>query len=431
MRVAIIGFSIEGVSALRYYQKQGADITICDQDEKKIIPEGVSAHLGEHYLDNLDSFDVIARSAGILPSVILADNPTIANKITTTIDEFLRVCPTKHVIGITGTKGKGTTSTLTTKMLEAAGKRAFLGGNIGVSPFDFLDTLTEDDWVVLELSSFQLTDIQRSPHTAVCLMVVPEHLNWHTDMEDYVTAKSNLFKYQTADDIAISFADNETSLKIAHNSPGKQLEYFGATGAHIEDTKIVIEGTTICEISELKLLGEHNWQNVCAAVTAVWQEATQDVAAIRSVLTTFTGLPHRIAFVRELDGITYYDDSFGTTPETAIVAMEAFEQPKVIILGGADKGVPFDDLAKVVVENNVRTAVVIGATGPIIADALRAQGFTSIVEGGTTMQHIVHVAQAHAQKGDVVLLSTGCASFGLFADYKDRGDQFIKEVNAL
>ena len=431
MRVAIIGFSIEGVSALRYYQKQGADITVCDQDEKKIVPEGVTVHLGEHYLDDLDQFDVIVRSAGILPSVILDKNPTVANKITTTIDEFLRVCPTKHTIGITGTKGKGTTSTLTTKMLEAAGKRVFLGGNIGLSPFDFLDELTEDDWVVLELSSFQLTDIKSSTHIAVCLMVVPEHLNWHADMDDYIAAKSNLFKHQTINDIAISFADNEISQQIAHNSPGKQLAFFGPTGAHVEATKIVINDMTICDVSEIKLLGEHNWQNACAAITAVWQEATQNVEAIRNILTTFTGLPHRIAFVRELNDIAYYDDSFGTTPETAIVAMESFKQPKVIILGGADKGIPFDGLAKAVTENNVRTAVVIGTTGPIIADALRAHGFTDIVEGGTTMQQIVHTAQAHAQEGDIVLLSTGCASFGLFADYKDRGNQFIREVEAL
>jgi UDP-N-acetylmuramoylalanine--D-glutamate ligase len=199
-----------------------------------------------------------------------------------------------------------------------------------------------------------------------------------------------------------------------------------------EDGKIVIgeEETEIIHKGQVKLLGEHNLQNICAALTAVWQ-VTQDIEAIRQVLTTFSGLEHRLEFVRELDGVKYYDDSFGTSPETAIVAMKTFAQPKVMILGGSDKGVPFDDLAKEVSKNNVRHVVIIGNTGPKITELLRQQGFSSITEGGKTMTEIISVAQKAAQPGDVVLLSTACASFDLFRDYKDRGNQFKQAVQSL
>lgn len=428
--VAIVGFAIEGQAALTYFINAGFEVTVCDQDAGKQVPEGIAAQLGAEYLADLDRFDLIFRSAGIQPQVILSQNPGVAEKITTTMNEFLRVCPTKQIIGITGTKGKGTTSTLIAKMLGAAGKKVYLGGNIGLSPFTFLPKLTEDAWVVLELSSFQLSDIKHSPHIAVCLMVVPEHLNWHADMQDYTTAKSQLFAHQTEQDIAIYFAGSEESQRIASNSPGQKIPYFATPGAVVQDGAVTIDGQQICKTNELKMLGEHNWQNACAAVTAVWQ-ATQSIDAMRTVLTSFTGLPHHIEFIRSLEGIDYYDDSFGTTPETAIVAVQAFSQPKVLILGGSSKGVPFDELAKVVAGGNVRHVVVIGDTAPAITQALQSQGFTAITEGGTTMHEIVANARRFAQKGDIILLSTGCASFGLFENYKERGRQFTDEVRAL
>lgn len=430
MKVAIVGFGLEGHQNYTYWQAQGADITICDQNPDIEVPAGAASQLGEGYLSNLSRFDVIVRTAGLNPNLILAANAGVEDRITTTINEFLRVCPTKNVIGITGTKGKGTTSTLIANMLKAAGKTVFLGGNIGVSPFTFLPHITAESWVVLELSSFQLYDIQRSPHIAVCLMVVPEHLNWHNDMEDYIYAKSQLFAHQSPTDTAIYFADNELSHRIASNSPGAKIAYYAPPGAYVVDGQITIDNQAICKVEELRLLGKHNWQNACAAVTAVWQ-ATHDIAAIRSVLTTFTGLEHRLEFVREVDGVRYYDDSFGTTPETAIVALQAFTEPKVIILGGSDKGASFDELAKVVTDEQVRHVVLIGETAPKIERALRNTGFSAISPGGNSMAEIVKAAHLAAQPGDIVLLSPGCASFGLFKDYKDRGNQFQTSVGAL
>lgn len=430
LKVAIVGFGTEGVSALKYWQARGAEVTVCDEDTSKTVPAGVVTQLGAGYLHGLGRFDVIMRTAGMHPSILLAGNPGIEDKITTVMNEFMRVCPTKNIIGVTGTKGKGTTSTLVAKMLEAAGKRVFLGGNIGISPLDFLPELTADSWVVLELSSFQLYDIKYSPHIAVCLMVVPEHLNWHSDFADYIHAKGNLFAHQSPQDIAIYFADNEVSHDIASRSPGAKIAYFAEPGAYIYHEGIVIDNQEVCKTADLRLLGEHNWQNACAAVTAVWQ-VTQDVPAIRSVLTTFSGLEHRLEFVREVDGVKYYDDSFGTTPETAMVAIASFKEPKVVILGGSDKGASFDELAQTVKANNVRQAILIGLMTPKIRAALEAAGFTDVTPGGNSMAEIVAAAHDAAKPGDVVLLSTGCASFDMFHDYKDRGNQFKTVVGEL
>lgn len=429
MKIAIVGFDVEGRSSYNFFASQGHELTICDQNPDTEIPNGADCVLGDSYLDNLDRFDLVVRTAGLNPQKILAKNPGIEAKISTHINEFLKACPTENVIGVTGTKGKGTTSSLITKMLAAAGHEVRLGGNIGIPPLNFIDELTPKSWVVLELSSFQLIDLQRSPHIAVCLMVVPEHLNWHADVEEYMDAKAQLFHHQGPDDTAVYYENNANSRRIAFAGPGHKIPYYAAPGAYIDSNAIVIDGQRICNTDEIKLLGKHNWQNACAAVTVVWQ-VIQDVAAIRSVLTSFSGLEHRLEYVAEINGVRYYDDSFGTAPETAMVAIQAFEEPKVIILGGSDKGVDFGELAQTVARGNVRHAVIIGETGPKITAALDATGFHDYSNGGTTMTQMLDTCQAHAQPGDIVLLSTACASFDLFHDYKDRGNQFKAEVVA-
>ena len=430
MQVAIVGFGVEGKSALPYWLEKGAEVTVCDQNPQTEVPEGAHKQLGMEYLNNLDRFDVIVRTVGMHPKIILDKNPGVKDKITTNLDEFLRVCPTKNVIGVTGTKGKGTTSTLIVKMLEAAGKQAFLGGNYGIPAFSFLPKLTEDSWVVLELSSFMLYDMTRSPHIAVCLMVVPEHLDWHADEEEYYNAKANLFAHQKPGDIAIYFADNQVSHKIASHSPGNKITYYAEPGAYVKNGDIMIDETVLCKTADLKLLGEHNWQNACAAATAVWQ-VVQAPDAIHQILTTFTGLEHRLEFVREVDGVKYYDDSFGTTPETAQVAIHALPQPKVLILGGSDKGSDYNELAKIIATAKMRKVVMIGKMAGKITEALHAAGVTDITPGGNNMKEIIATCRAVAQKGDAVLLSTACASFDMFQDYKDRGNQFKAAVHEL
>ena len=432
MKIAIVGYGLQGQSAYYYWRSPENEITICDRDESLELPEDVQGQLGVYYLHRLDRFDVIVRSPSVHPKdIVEQNNADILKKVTTVTNEFMRVCPSKNIVGVTGTKGKGTTSTLIAKMLEAAGMTVHLGGNIGIPPLDLLkNDIDPEDWVVLEIANFQSIDLQVSPHIAVCLMVVPEHLDWHVDTDEYYNAKSQLFRHQTSDDFAIYNGHNENSQRIASTGKGWKVPYMETPGASVVDGKIVIDDQEVCSSDEVKLLGAHNWENACAAVTTVWK-VTQNIEAMRKVLTSFTGLEHRLELVRELNGVKYYDDSFGTTPETSIVAIQAFKEPKILILGGSDKGASYYDLAQAVKASNTRKVLLIGDQADRIQDALTEAGFNDYLPGGANMTEIIDNARGLAQNGDVVLLSTGCASFGMFKNYKDRGEQFQAAVNAL
>lgn len=432
MNIAILGLGLQGASAYKYWHRAGNRVTVCDSREDLELPQDTTSQLGPNYLKDLDRFDLIVRSPSVHPrDIVAANSPEILAKVTSSTNEFMRVCPTKNIIGVTGTKGKGTTAILIAKMLEASGRRVHLGGNIGTPPLELLDNAIQPaDWVVLELANFQLIDLRYSPHIATCLLVVPEHLDWHADMDEYMTAKSQLFAHQNPQDIAVYFAENETSHQIASASPGAKITYYAQPGAYVSDENIVIDNQIICSVKDLKLVGVHNWQNACAAATVVWQ-IDQQIAPIRSVLTTFSGFAHRLELIRTIDNVSYYNDSYATTPEAAIAALEAFPESKVVILGGSDKHATYDELAEAVIDNNVRAVVVIGETASAIASALRNKGFNTILPGGTTMTEIVQLAHDTAKSGDVVLLSPGCASFGLFKNADDRGNQFHTAVGAL
>lgn len=433
MNIALVGYELEGRAAYIYWSNLGAQITICDAAADKQVPDGVDTQLGDDYLKDLGRFDAVWRTAGINPQIILDANPGIEDKITTTMNEFLKVCPTKRVIGVTGTKGKGTTSTLITKMLEAAGEEVFLGGNIGVSPFEFLPKLHENSYVVLEMSSFQLADLKASPSIAVCLMVVPEHLNWHNDMDEYILAKAKLFEHQAPQDTAIYFAHNDLSKKIASYSPGLKIPYFADPGAYIADHMVQIAGQTVCDISEIKLLGKHNWENVCAAVTVMWQ-ITQNLDPVKKVITSFAGLPHRLELIRDALGVKYYNDSFASTPDSAIAAMEAITDDKVMIMGGFDRKLPLDHVAKAAVKHkdDIRKIIVVGSCAPRLAAEFEKAGFSNyFIDEAKTMREIVATANTFAQNGDVVVLSPGFPSFDMFKNFEDRGAQFKDAVNAL
>ncbi len=443
MKVAILGYDVDGGSSAGYWHHLGAEITICDQKTDLLLPNYVAdAQLGESYLANLDRFDLLVRTPGLHPSKITAANPdapNILSKVTTTINEFFEKCPAP-IIGVTGTKGKGTTSTLIYKFLEAAGKKVFLGGNIGTVPLDFLAQVTSDSYVVLELSNFQLIDFKHRPNIGVCLMVTPEHLDWHPDKEEYFSAKANLYARQTPEDRLVYNSGNGISTKITSASKASKIPYFvpligqephKVAGAYVVGDEIYYGDTKVCDTSDVRLLGRHNLENVCAAISAVWSIIDGNTTTILNVLREFTGLPYRLELIRELNGVKYFNDSFATTPEATIAAMRAFEQPKVVILGGREKGIPFFDLAGELTRTNIREVVTIGEAGPKIAEMLQNRGIDEVVNGGTTMQEIVATAAKYAQSGDVVLLSTACASFDMFNNYKDRGNQFNNAVNSL
>lgn len=425
MKIAIVGFGVEGKEAHAYWTKLGYEAVIHDADPKKEVPAGARSVLGENYLDNLDKYDLVFRSAGVKPWLIKTTAP-----VTTTMKEFFAKCPSR-IIGVTGTKGKGTTTTLIARILGEAGWRTHVGGNIGPSPLGFLSRVRANHIVVLELSSFQLMDLDISPHIAVCLMIASEHMDWHRNLREYVAAKGNIFWHQHEDDVAVYNANNEYSAEIAQLSPGTRIPFMKAPGAQIKNGRVVIDGTDICGADEVGLIGPHNLQNICAAVTATWGLVQQNPAPVARAVKGFTGLEHRIEFVREVGRVKYYDDSFATTPETVMAAMASFSQPKVVILGGSEKHAEYEELARAVVDGGVRHAILVGVTAPKILAALDRAGYRKAVMGPTRMVDMVASARALAQPGDVVLLSPGCASFDLFKNYKDRGNQFKAAVEAL
>lgn len=433
MKIAIIGFDREGRATYDFFKNKGHEITICDQNAQLKIPQDSTGKLGLNYLDDLDVFDMLVRTPGLHPAKILEKNPNVSDKITSGTNLFFEHTPTKNIIGVTGTKGKGTTSTLITKMLKADGKDAHLLGNIGTPMLTALDNLTKSSWVVLELSNFQLIDLRHSPHIATVLMVVPEHLDWHEDMEEYIAAKQQLFINQSSEDIAIYYAQNEDSLSVADASEGTLIPYFKKPGAMVKDNKIIIDTVKICDTADIKLLGKHNWQNVCAAVTTVWQ-VSQNVSAMRDVIMTFTGLPFRIESRGEVNGIRYYNDSFATGPGAAVASIAAVPGKKVLIIGGFDRMLDLSYLAKTIVANanSIRKVVLIGASADRTAEVLRQHDYDNITLcPAKTMAEIVAAATSEAQKGDAVILSPSFASFDMFKNFEDRGRQFNQAVDEL
>ncbi len=461
MKISFAGWSMENIAGYEYLKKiYGADfrnfeITIHNESPASNIPDEQNIKLkcleGERpvglvgkvtdlsYFDGVEDADLIIyqpTTAKNLEKKYGIDSP-IWLKAKTIQHLFFENCPTNNIVGVTGTKGKGTTTTLISKMIEANGSKIHVGGNIGIPTISFIDEIKPQDWVILELSSFQLYRFPYSPHIAVHLMMMPEHIEeWHKTMDDYVEAKRNIFAHQTEEDFAVYYPANKFSRDNVQASAGKHIPYTEAPGAFLDiDGNIQINGQKIVHRSELKLLGDHNIQNVCAAVTAAWQ-VHQNIQALRQVLTSFSGLEHRLELAGKINDVKYYDDSFGTTPDTAIVAMDAFVEPKIMIVGGHDKGNPMEAMAARLAGQDIKHIVFIGSTGQKLLEMAKAAGLdenkATIREDGNswTMPEVVKVAQEKAEPGDIVLLSTGCASFGLFQDYKDRGRQFHEAVKA-
>lgn len=424
MKVAILGYGIEGKVAYDYWRAHGDDVTIFD-DKPVQVPEGAQFQLGPDW--QLEGFDLIVRSPGTRPDRI----PTDA-KTTSVVREFMNKCPAP-VIGVTGTKGKGTTTTLITKMLAAAGKTVHIGGNIGLPALAFLDKVKPDDWVVLELSSFQLMDATKSPQVAVCLMIVPEHLNWHRDMDEYVQAKANIFKFQKPSDQATYNANNMNSAAIGSISPGKKLPYYDVRGAYVEGGQVMFQDKVICAVSDVGLLGLHNLDNVCAAVAAVYP-IVGDAIPLARAIKEFKGLEHRLELVRELDGVKYYNDSFAANPLSTIAALNAVVEPKVVIIGGFDRDLDLAELAAALGQHkeDLRKILVIGAAGERVGGVLRANkidNFEILID--KEMSVIVKKASELAQKGDAILLSPGFASFDMYKNFEERGNDYKEAVGKL
>lgn len=447
-KVAILGFGIEGQSICDFLTDIPSSITVLDEKGRTEFDESllrkyekersVIFKLGK--IKNLNGFDIIFRSPGFhpnLPQITQAKEKGI--EITSATKLFFTLCPCP-IIGVTGTKGKGTTSTLIYEMLKLQGFDTYLGGNIGTPSLSFLQKLSNISKVVLELSSFQLIDLEKSPHIAVMLMTTSEHLDYHKDVYEYVEAKRNIFRFQTEHDFAVVNKDypasNESDILTDGRVYKVSREQEVEQGAFIKENAIslVMDGHSeeVLKTKDLALRGKHNWENAMAStVAAICAGAT--MRSVVPVLKTFKGLEHRIEFVDTVRGVRYFDDSFSTTPETAIAAIESFDEPKILILGGSSKNSDFTQLGQIISDSkSIKTIIGIGQEWPRIRSKINDLGSKiKIIEGCSDMREIVGKCAEIGDIGDIVLLSPACASFDMFSSYKDRGEQFKHQILAL
>lgn len=441
MKVAILGYSREGRAALEYFSKKGDACTVYYYSNPHATADSPINHMPSNinavevprdtdYQGLLDDFDLVVRTADVLPTRINTTSPISSNTI-----EFFKQCPAP-IIGVTGTKGKGTTSTLIAKFLEAAGHRVHLAGNIGQAPLETLPEIQPDDLVILELSSYQLMDLTQSPHVAVHLMVSPDHLDVHTDMAEYIHAKRRIFEFQAPDDVAVYTPLNAFSSQNAQISLAQTKRKYGADLKDVDGVRVVGEeimygDTVVAYLTDVALVGRHMLDNICAAIAASW-DYVSDKSVYPKVLRKFTGLPHRLQVVAEVNGVRYIDDSISTVPDTAMAAIQAFAEPKLLILGGSDKGNDYTDLARLIArDKSIKQVYLLGQTAPKLAKSLQDAGFDRYSDTHAELTEIVQQASKAAKQGDIVLLSPACASFDMFGSYAERGDIFSKAATDL
>ncbi len=449
-KIAVLGLGVEGFSTARYLFEKGAEVTVFDQKEEADLSSDLVTEIkklkiplisGQDSFQDLEKFDYIVRSPGIKrKSHFLVEAEKKGAKITSQTQLFLELCPAM-IIGVTGTKGKGTTSALIFQMLKNAKRDVYLGGNIGTPPFSFADKLTKNSQVVLELSSFQLQDVTKSPHIGVMLMVVPEHLDYHQDISEYIEAKRNLLRFQTKSDYAVINRDYPASSESDVYTEGQTFyltrEREQVTqGAFVKENAIWMrmfdKEWKIIDLSKIVLRGKHNIENALAAsMAATLAGASKD--DLVATLQSFQGLEHRLELVGEKRGVKFFDDSFSTTPETTIAAIESFTEPEILILGGSSKKSDFSELGEVIkLAKNIKAIIGVGHEWQVIKKSLKdLPEHVLLIEGADNMEKIVKGASAIARSGDIVLLSPACASFGMFKNYKERGELFRKEVAAL
>ena len=451
-KVAFIGAGVSHKRCIEQFVELGAQVTLCDQ-KKSLEDFGAYAHtlrrlhvrlsLGEHYTDGFAGQDIIMRTPGYeyykpeLQAALQA-----GTKVTSEVELFFELCPCE-IVAVTGSDGKTTTTTLISKMFEAAGRKVFLGGNIGAALLPQLADVTPEAVAVVELSSFQLISMRVSPKVAVVTNVTPNHLDHHKDMQEYIDAKRNILLWQVPPcrDAVLGF-ENEISRGMQKDCKGEQVWFTrlhetdkGAFLRESDDTLCYAENGVVTPIlprAEVKLRGLHNVENLLAAIAAVWGRVP--VEAMRQVGSTFTGVEHRIEPVRTLEGVTYYNDSIASSPTRTIAGLRSFNQKIILIAGGYDKKIPYEPLAPEILAH-VKTLVLMGATGPRIEAAVRGcAGFDEsalTILHADSMQHAVELARGAARPGDVVSLSPASASFDLYPNFEVRGRDYKNIVNNL
>lgn len=443
-KVNVIGAGVSNTPLIKMLVNSGAIVTVCDKKEdlgslgSELSSLGVKLSLGKDYLENLDG-EIIFRSPGIRPDIPeflkAKENGSL---ITSEMEVFFDLCPCR-IIAVTGSDGKTTTTTLISEFLKEAGYRVHIGGNIGKPLLPEIADIKDNDMVVLELSSFQLFTIRKSPHIAVITNLEPNHLNWHKDYKEYIDAKKNIMLHQGENDILVTNAANTDSIEVEKEAKGISRTFSRKVNCLccLKGDKIVLGNEEILDINDILLPGLHNVENYMTAICAVYDFVNKDV--IKKVATTFEGVKHRIEFVREAEGVKYYNDSIASSPSRAIAGLNSFNQKIIMIAGGLDKKVPYDVLGPIIC-HKVKTLVLLGngapdAAAPQIKKAVentpefKKSGLE--IKETNTLKDAVIKAKESAKPGDVVMLCPAATSFDMFTNFEERGNKFKDLVNEL
>ena len=448
-KVAIIGLGVSNIPLLDYLYNNNARVTVFDDKEIDQIPKDVmnkvtkysfSFSFGKNSLSKLVGFDLIFRSPSCLPT-----NPALSAEaergaiVTTEIEMLMKICPSK-IIGVTGSDGKTTTTSLIYNILKSAGYNCFLGGNIGFPLFTRLNEIKPEDIVILELSSFQLMGMDISPQISVITNITPNHLNVHKDYQEYINAKKNIFKFQDNNGLLITNFDNEVTKEISKEANGKVI-YFSSKqkldDGYIVDDDVIKECNDkirkhILNVKDVKLRGVHNYENICTALAATSTLVDLDVAV--EAIKDFESVEHRIEFVRELYGVKWYNDSSSSSPTRTISGINSFEEDIILIAGGYDKNLDYKPLAKPIVDK-VKTLILLGQTSgkifDVVEEEMEKQNKKISVYMCNNLKDTVDLAKKYAKSGQIVLFSPASASFDMFKNFADRGEQFKKLVEKL
>ena len=450
-KVAIIGMGVSNLPLLDYFYEKEAKVTVFDNKEKEEIDSNIIAKLnrygfnysfGKDNLDNLNGFDIIFRSPSCMPfTKQLAEEQERGTIITTEIEMVLKLAPCK-TIGVTGTEGKTTTTSIIYEIVKQAGYNCFLGGNIGKPIFTKIKDMKPEDVVVLEMSSFQLTDMDVSPDISLVTNIYPDHLNVHRSYEEYQDAKKNIFKHQTENGILVLNYDNEITRSFAKEANGKII--FFSSKNKLEDGYIYDNADGMikqCEDgirrhlinkNEIKLRGIHNYENICAALAVT--SSIADITTQINTIKNFNGVEHRLEFVKEINGAKYYNDSIGTSPASTIAGLNAFDENIILLAGGSDKGLDYKEVGEAIARK-VGTLILCGPTSEKIEiatrEALKETNKNIEFYYTNNLEESVSIAHAKAKKGDIVLLSPASASFDAFKNFAERGNKFKEFVNKL
>lgn len=448
-RVAFVGIGVSHIQTIKYFAQKGISVTACDKrSENDFSPEllrefkelGVELVLGEYNILDLGA-DILFRTPGMyfgLPE--LTEYRRRGGVLTSEMEVFFDHCPCR-TIAVTGSDGKTTTTTLISEMLKAEGYTVHLGGNIGRALLPIIEDISPDDYAVVELSSFQLISMRPSPDISVVTNVTPNHLDVHGTMEEYISAKHNICSHQNAFSKTVLGADNETSLSFSNLVRGElltfSLENTVYNGAYLKSDGFLTavdhgKETRLFSKDDIRIPGIHNVANYLTAISAIKHIVKKET--IHQVANSFGGVEHRIEFVREVNGVKWYNDSIATSPTRAIAGLRAFNQKLILIAGGYDKKISYDPLAPELV-NHVKILILMGDTADKIENSLLnhpsyKKGEPAVIYA-TSMEDAVQKANQYALAGDVVTLSPASASFDLYKNFEQRGEHFKKLVNLL